>query len=300
MCPSCKSDIWKSAKMVVMEGTTNTKRNITETVTNAGKLCGSVRDLLLSDRWFSWDYPIEADLGLLSSTGLLQDVKRFMVEYGPEVQMPSPPPEPELTTSIKDAWKEVQEYPSHLLPLAPKEPTPSEIVEKPEETGKSTARSMPGQLLIIIVLSMASLLGANALFGNDILAVLSAFIIFLSFIIFATFKIQNRKAKIAKYEDKLEDIENCPESLEQYEKDRERVQKEVERFRIRYEESERNLSEYKKLIEEKRRAEQETAIYKKQLAEYEIKKLDVLKTRELLWERVRLCMRCGTAYLGPG
>ena len=66
---------------------------------------------LLSDRWFSWDYPTEADIGLNTSTGLVQEVKRFMVEYGPSVQMPSPPPKPILTTSISNMPKEIRENP---------------------------------------------------------------------------------------------------------------------------------------------------------------------------------------------
>jgi hypothetical protein len=53
------------------------------------------------------------------------------------------------------------------------------------------------------------------------------------------------------------------------------------------------------MLEEETKAEEATAIYKQQLAEYESKKIYVLKARELLWERTRLCMRCGTAYLGP-
>ena len=70
-------------------------------------------------------------------------------------------------------------------------------------------------------------------------------------------------------------------------------QEEAEQFRIRYEESERKLREYTRSLED-------AAIYEQQLAEYENKKISVLKLRERLWERTRLCMRCGTAYLGPG
>ena len=38
-------------------------------------------------------------------------------------------------------------------------------------------------------------------------------------------------------------------------------------------------------------------LYEKQLAEYESEKRNVMKARELLWERARVCTRCGTAYL---
>jgi hypothetical protein len=292
VCPSCKSDVWKSASKVVMEGTTNTKSTITGTVTDAGKFNGGVRELLLSDRWFSWDYPIEADIGLIPSTGLVQNVKRFMVEYGQEVKMPSLPPEPKLSKSIMDAWKVILENPEPILPQAPTESKPPEIVKKPEMAGKSTVTSKLVQFLITIVSSIFGLIGINAAFGSNTLTVQSAFIIFPSVIIFVTVKFLNRKTKIEE-ENKMKDIENWPETLEQYQKDRETFQEEIERFRIRYEESERKLSEYNKVIEE-------TACYEKQLAEYETRKNDVLKMREQLWEQARICVQCGTAYLGIG
>ena len=98
VCPSCKSDSWKSAKMVVMEGTTNIKGSLDGAVTDPGKLSGGVRNFLLSDRWFSWDYPLDAQIGLTSSTGLVEEVKRFMVVHDSKLKLPAapvPPPPPE-------------------------------------------------------------------------------------------------------------------------------------------------------------------------------------------------------------
>jgi hypothetical protein len=289
-CPSCNSSVWKRAREVVMEGTTNA---FTATANNCSNLRGGVRDSLLSDRWFTWDYPIEADVGLSSSTGLIQDVKRFMVEYGPAVQMPSRPPEPNLTTSIRSMRKGMQQ--TSLLAQAPTEPVPSELMEttvKSKETRKCTVKTGLARFLLIMVAPMAGLIGASAFFGNESLAVLPVFILVPLIMIIATFKARNRKARIAA-------DGNVPEPFEQYTKERERFQEEAERFRIRHEQSERKLSEYKIMLEEETKAEEATAIYKQQLAEYESKKIYVLKARELLWERTRLCMRCGTAYLGP-
>ena len=56
VCPSCKSHEWKSARMIVMEGTTNTKGTVKGAVTDLGRLSGGFKEFLLSDRWFSWDY----------------------------------------------------------------------------------------------------------------------------------------------------------------------------------------------------------------------------------------------------
>jgi hypothetical protein len=290
-CPTCNSDRWNSAITVVMEGSTSAK--------GAAKQAGNLHESLLSDRWFSWDYPIEADIGLNASTGLVQEVKRFMVEYGPVVQMPSPPEKPNYASSIWNSSKETRDSPS-----VDQAPTPCITAEDPvtwKGLQQSTVRSKLARLSIVFVPLMIGLPGAYVLFGHDFISALSLLIIFASITIVAAFKAKRiPRDNLAEDETDRKDIENLSETLKHYAKDREKFQEEAERFRSRYEEFERRLSEYKKLIEEKRKAEQETAIYEKQLAEYDVQKLDVLKTRELLWERARLCMRCGTAYLGPG
>jgi len=292
-CPSCKSDQWNGAIHVAMESTTGAKRSFTASAKNAGKLYGAISEALLSDRWFSWDHPIAADIGLSTNTGLVQEIKRFMVEYGPAVQMPSPPTEPKPSTSITDIPECIGER-SPFSP-APTEPTPSGIMEETvvqRETGKSSVRSRIARFLMVTVPSLVVLIGANAFFGNEILVVLPLIIVFSLIVMIVTFKAQNRITKLAEDEDDLENRENRPETLDPYTQDIEKSREETERFRIRYEESERELREYTRLLKE-------AAIYERQLAEYEIKKLSVLKTRELLWERTRLCTRCGTAYLGP-
>ena len=298
-CPTCKSDRWNSAITVAMEGTTNAKGTVIKTANAAAKQAGNPHESLLSDRWFSWDYPIEADIGLNASTGLVQEVKRFMVEYGPVVQMPSPPQKPNHASSIWNSPKETRDSPS-----VDQAPTPRITVGDPvtwKGSRQSAVKSKLARLSIVFAPLMIGLTGAYVLFGHDFISALSLLIIFASITTVAAFKVKRiPRDNLAEDETDRKDIENLSETLKHYAKDREKFQEEVKRFRSRYEESDKILSEYKKLIEEKRRAEQETAIYEKQLAEYDVQKLDVLKTRELLWERARLCTRCGTAYLGPG
>ena len=291
-CPSCKSHAWKSAVSVVMEGTSNAKNtfaaNASTTATHSGDRTAS----LLSDRWFSWDYPIEADIGLSSSTGLVQEVKRFLAEWGPAVQMPLPPTEPGQNTSAMNMRKETSD--SLLATQPPTELIPSGIPVKPKEASKITKTSMRTRLSIVIVPSLVGLTGAYSLFGNDVVAVFSLLIIFASLMIVAGFQI--RKLLITKMsgnESDLKEREKLPQTLEHYAKDRKRFQEEAKHFRVRYEKSERRLREYKLSTEA-------TAIYELQLAEYGNKRRAVLKARERLWERTRLCIRCGTAYLGPG
>jgi len=292
-CPSCKSNQWSGAINVAMGSTTGAKGTFTSSAKNVGKLYGSIREALLSDRWFSWDHPIEADIGLSANTGLVQEVKRFMVEYGPAVQMPSPPTEPEPSTSITDIPECIGERSPFAQATAA--PTPPGIVEEPvkqEEPGKYTVRSRLTRFLMVTVPLMGGLIGANTYLGYEILALLPVLLFFPLIMIIATFKAKIRKTKLAEDEDDLKIRENRPETLEPYALDIERSREETERFRIRYEESERKLREYTRFLKE-------AAIYERQLAEYEIKIISVLKTRELLWERTRLCTRCETAYLGP-
>lgn len=292
-CPSCKSDRWQSARTVVLESTPSAQGTFTGTANTAARQSSGVKESLLSDRWFSWNYPIAADSGLNASTGLVQEVKRFMVEYGPAVQMPSPPPEPLPPTSITPISGDVRQ--NSPVAQAPTESIPAGRVReavKRKDPKKSTASSMSALILMVIVVLMVGLPIANAYFGIDFLAMLPLFIILAWIMTIATIKAINRRTGRVENEPSLEEKENWLETLEHYAKDRERFQEEAKRFRIRHEESQRKLNEYKRVAEER-------AIYEQKLSEYEYKKLAVLKTRELLWERTRICMRCGSAYLGP-
>jgi hypothetical protein len=53
-----------------------------------------MRNFLLSDRWFSWDKPIEANIGLTTSTSLVEEIKRLMVDNSLGFQLPPPPTPP--------------------------------------------------------------------------------------------------------------------------------------------------------------------------------------------------------------
>jgi hypothetical protein len=293
-CPSCKCDQWNGAINVAMESTTEAKRTFNASAKNAGKLCDGVREALLSDRWFSWNHPIEAELGLSANTGLVQEIKRFMVEYGPAVQMPSPPTEPKPSTSITDIPECIGERSAYSQ--APTEPTRSGLVDdtvKRKETGISNVRSRISRFLMVTVPWLVALIGANIFFGDNFLPLLPISIFVALIMIIVTLIVQIPRSKMAEDEDGLRDREKQSETLEHYAKDIEKSREETERFRIRYEESERKLREYTRLLKE-------AAIYERQLAEYEKRKISALQARERLWERTRLCMRCGTAYLGPG
>jgi len=60
-----------------MEGATNTTGKLDGTITDPGKLSGGMREFLLSDRWFSWGYPIESEIGLQS----FQSIDHYMSDF---------------------------------------------------------------------------------------------------------------------------------------------------------------------------------------------------------------------------
>ena len=228
-CPTCKSDRWNSAITVVMEGSTSAK--------GAAKQAGNLHESLLSDRWFSWDYPIEADIGLNASTGLVQEVKRFMVEYGPVVQMPSPPEKPNYASSIWNSSKETRDSPS-----VDQAPTPCITAEDPvtwKGLQQSTVRSKLARLSIVFVPLMIGLPVAYVHFGHDLISALFLLIIFASITTVSAFK-EKRTPRDNLPEDETDrkDIENLSETLKHYAKDRDNFLMEAERFRSRYEESE--------------------------------------------------------------
>ena len=227
VCPSCKSDSWKSAKMVVMEGTTNIKGTLDGTVTDPGKLSGGVRNFLLSDRWFSWDYPLESQIGLTSSTGLVEEVKRFMVAHDSKLNLPAapvPPPPPEgLNYS-----------PSFLVMLGP---------------------------FAIFLMVLIGLFWYLAITLENSSLMLIAIIVTVGFAFYLSEKPAALIDKSWKVEDKHSKSQN---------------------------------DAFQKAM----------TVYNKQLAEYEMEandpKIKQIERRELLWDRARVCMRCGTAYLGSG
>ena len=223
LCPSCKSDSWKSAKMVVLEGTTNIKGTLDGAATDPGKLFGGIRNFLLSDRWFSWDYPLEAEIGFTSSTGLVDEVKRLMVAKGSHLIIPA-------------------------APVPPKPVEPSKYLSKLQESQKAFMGSLVS-IALVFILARFRFLPDNVGIILTLIFLLAALSSLATMAVTYWKLMKNRK------------IEN------------------------------ENIQLQREIIE------RAMPVYKKQLSEYEANKNEVMKARELLWERARICMRCGTAYL---
>ena len=94
VCPSCHSEAWKGDKLVIMEGTSTTKGSGGGRVSDPGAFSGGNREFWLSDRWFTWSYPLKLDMELETTTLLAKNIKELMVEQSRGVLMPKEPKEP--------------------------------------------------------------------------------------------------------------------------------------------------------------------------------------------------------------
>ena len=227
VCPSCKSDSWKSAKMVVMEGTTNTTGTLDGDMKDPGRLSGGIKSFLLSDRWFTWDYPIEAGIGLTSNTALVEEVKRLMVTHSAKSQMPSRPNEPKM-------------------PIKPTMP-----IEVPKYKRTIKYAGALALFFLITWLGLSEKPSDATLVAIIYTAILTPIFIF-------RYRIKNKKDLLLRTE--------AEQAMSLYEK---------------------RLSEY----------EAEENKYESEKSKYEVEKNKIMKVRELLWGRARICMRCGTVYL---
>jgi hypothetical protein len=118
ICPGCQSADWKSARMVIMEGTSSTAASVEGNVTDRGAFSGGFREFLLSDRWFSWDYSVNAGVTFNTSTGLVEEIKALMVKFGENLKIPAEP----------------------IKPLKPQIPCPSEPIKPLIPSGLSHLR----------------------------------------------------------------------------------------------------------------------------------------------------------------
>lgn len=270
-CPSCKSDAWKSAKLVVLEGTSNTQGNISGKITDPGAFSGGLRELLLSDRWFSWDQDINMEVGLTTTSGLVEEVKRLMVANSTLVVMPTKPDEPKKIGIFEK-----------IRPIEPKKP----VLEEPEmpsdktwgeHFGASTGTAIAFAILAWIIV------GIFSSFRNGVSIAVIIVILSLPINFIRSFW-GNDRAK-EEYQNK---VKNYPKAKEGHKLALQKYDQDLIKFKSACKAAEKQSREEAGAI----------AIYKKQLAEYEREKNNVLKIRELLWERARVCMRCGTGYLG--
>lgn len=111
-CPNCQSSDWKSAKMIVLQGTTFSEVAIDGKVTDPGAFSLNARAFLLSDRWFSWEYQIDADINITTHTALVGEVKKMLIEKAAGFPVPLAPTPPQASRPL-----------SRITPVQPIEPS---------------------------------------------------------------------------------------------------------------------------------------------------------------------------------
>jgi hypothetical protein len=271
VCPSCKSDKWKSAKLIILEGTLNTRGKMSGKTTDPGAFSGGLRELLLSDRWFSWDQDINMELGLTTTSGLVEEVKRLMVANCTLVTMPTEPTEPKKIGFFEK-----------IRPKEPKKPVLEEPVMPTDKTwgqhfGESTGAAIGFAIITWVVVGSLS----NFTTGLALAIIIVTLSLPINFV--RSFW-GNDRAK----EDYKNKAKNHPKAREDYKAALQKYEQDLIKYKSDCEAAEKQALEEANAI----------ASYEKKLAEYQREKNNVLKIRELLWERARVCMRCGTGYLG--
>ena len=284
-CPSCKSDNWKSAKRIVLEGTFNTKGDLSGKSTNPGKLSGGFREFILADRWFSLDSPMNADIEMTTKSGLVEEIRRLMLANSSLLQMPKMPEKP-IPFEIKKPSK----------PEKLKDPTPPVIPTPPIRQKDKIWHAHFVDLMIKIALYSFPVILVISYFSNSIFGVLfgsAIWLIFLPINFYRSFS-ENKKLdgmhlkNINYYNSRLKIFEN--DLLLHNEKCRlnEKIFKESSKlYDIEIQECSEKESNYINLLRK----------FEINYEKYNIESKSVMKMRELLWENSRVCTRCGTAYV---
>jgi hypothetical protein len=148
-CPNCESDQWKSAKLLILEGTSKSQGSIEGSIDgelvqkgyNDKFLGGSA---LLSDNWFSSNSSITAEFDSTTSTMLVDEIKDLLVSEAASRPMPSPIEEPEQLALPEKPKKNAPTKPG-FFSIDPAKKKPPKKPQKPnahvKEIGEFEPRS---------------------------------------------------------------------------------------------------------------------------------------------------------------
>ena len=264
-CPSCKSDNWKSSKLIVLENVSNIEGTISGEISELGILSGNAKAFFLSDRWFTWEKDVDLDVKLSTSNGLVDEVKRLMLSYSNITEMPEPP--------------QPLGFFERVNPKKPKKPVLLELEKNIDEP--LYIHFLRGTIRWGIVIGIVTFLICffDSYFGYQVdfeSFYLFAMLLMMPVIFIRSFSGNARNQKQYEW------------MVKTYPKLKDKHIKDLEKYEIDY---------YKYQAECKQKELQDTNEKNKQL-QYEEKKQNAIMARELLWQRSRICMRCGTAYIG--
>lgn len=360
-CPKCGGQDWKSAKLVVLEGTTKTEGALEGELVEKGAFHGGgVRDFLLSDRWFSYESPLSAQFSSTTTSVLVDEIKALMVTEGAQRPMPPTPAEPpqlikpqEPTKLSRDRGNFFASSPENVK--KPVEPTPPEDPTDAIEAFENRTWWQNFKnwtfwtwLSNTIILSLAiyifpdtispTLKYVALLFGfvpqahafsdsinlnfyfhipilsdllqqiapsNKIIAgisllFLSIVLLFVQVIIKLPFvaKIEQRRQK--EYGEKIQSLQaERTKSVKRYETEMEKYKDKLLEWSSDIEDFKAEKSAYKQQLESyKIEMKLANADFQRRMEDYEAQVAEVRSFRSELWDRARMCTRCGNVYLG--
>jgi hypothetical protein len=285
-CPSCQSDQWKSAKAVILEGTTMTAGQIEGSVRDKGLFGGGTRSFLLSDRWFSRDYAIGAEINLVTITALAETVKTHLVSQAELKPMPLPPA-PAKTIGFFERERPSEPIRPSTEPTIPAPPVAPRNERWQTHFGRALASTLKWSLgLGLLGGILAGLVFGPLGFAIVILVAAGYFIIASPFVLMNSFS-GNDDAK-EEYEKQLAAYPA------QVELAKERHRNDLVLFEKKYADYQKSLQ---KAAAQSALEANEVARFERESLAFEAEKRNVVLHREQLWERSRVCSRCSTAYI---
>ncbi len=183
-CPKCGSNDWKSAKLIVLEGTTQTTGDIDGSGTTPSMFSGGLNNFLLADAWFSRKFSLQFDVHLTTTTALVGEIKELMTVQAakiPEPLEPSPPKTLSFRERIEPGRKKakrpkIPKKPNPpTKPNEPKEPRWKEIPSETEVSLKEVAKKVQGFLVFFFLVAVIYLEFASNYFDGGYLYSIKSF-----------------------------------------------------------------------------------------------------------------------------
>jgi hypothetical protein len=326
-CPKCKSTDWKSAELVVLEGisssSSETNGNVDGSMTEKGIFSLNPRDWLLADRWFNYSHPIELNLNSETKTetitGLAHKIKELMVQAGDKMPMPKEPELKKIPKVPVDPRSGVSGFFRKSMAKNHTESKLKELSNKPLSVREIKARSY----FLFIFYTFCSMMAFSGLGGfiwikyfdaipivNSLSAMFefpervasySSQITFIALIISVSLVLL--LPSLFKYKKYLKTIDKI--NADRRDKAESKRQKQVETLEKQSAFTDGNqaslnasVREYEHDLVEYEIHSKESNLYNMRVQEeFEATVAEVKLFRNELWDRARVCQRCGTAYL---
>lgn len=302
-------------------------------MTDPGRFSGKLSDVFLSDRWFSWEHPIDLNMEMQTSTALAETVKQLMVDEGSKKPFPQ-----ELVLPVEPSMPVQPKTYGFFTRARPREPNlPSEPLHLDEPESKSWAYHFLDGLIWDVGRSVLLIGGLVIFFPKSLsiaeylpwlqeffrkaltpdffafwgsteagklelinLATLATPVLALAIgsSLFRAFS-KNTLMREA-FEKKAKKSEaKYNKSLESYHSQMEAFN--IEKSKLEMQEREEQEDQRRFEVDQKKydiEMLEHKAICKNLRDAYASEKAKVFGFRKALWKSARVCTRCGTAYLG--